>query len=161
MLLSAPALPLVLLATTPPQASELASCLPTFALAVEVPGAQPIDLLYIIGVVSVAAFAVKNVFDSAFPENTNEFVPPMVGAPTLPGPLKDLPFVGGGTRADPAEEAERLRLQLQAAAEAGDLKRAFELEKDLKNLMAESGMRFIVDDEYQQSEDAEQLPDKW
>ena len=159
MLLSTPALPLVLLATPPPQASELALSWPTLTLALEVPGAEPQDALYIIGVISVFAFAVKNVFDSAFPENTNEFVPPMVGAPTLPGPLKDL--IGGGAGADPAEEAERLRLQLQAAAEAGDLKTAFQLEKDLKNLMAESGMRFIVDDEYQQSEDAEQLPDKW
>ena len=129
----------------------------TSLLAVEVPGAQPSDIFYIAGVIGVFAFGARQVFDSAFPEN-EEYVPPMAG--TLPGPLKNLPFIGGES-ADPAEKAERLRQQLQAAAQAGDLKTAYKLEKELKNVMAESGIRFIVDDEFQQSEDTEQLPDNW
>ena len=79
---------------------------------------------------------------------------------SLPGPLKNLPFIGDGAR-DPAAEAEALRLKLLAAAEAGDLATAYRTEKELKNLMAESGMRLVVDEEFQQSEDTEQLPDRW
>ena len=130
-------------------------------VAVEVPGAQPVDLLYILGVVGVAAFGVRQVFDSAFPENSDEYVPPMVGS-GLPNPLKNVPFVGGGQEpADPAEQAEQLRVRLLAAAEAGDLRTAYNLEKELKNLMASTGMRLVVDDEFAKSEDTEDLPDRW
>lgn len=143
----------ILLLLAPPPVPHSVSRAPT-VVATEVPGAQPVDLLYILGVGGVAAFAVRSVFDSAFPENTNEYVPPTTGT------LRGLPFIGGD-QADPAEEAERLRQQLLAAAEAGDLKTAYEKEKELKNLMAETGMRLIVDDEFQRSEDAESLPDRW
>ena len=126
-------------------------------VAVEVPGAQPQDIFYIAGVIGVAAFGVRQVFDSAFPENTNEYVPPTPGK--LPG-IDNLPFFGG-SGLSPADEAEQLRQQLLAAAEAGDLKEAYQLEKKLKNLMAETGMRLVVDEEFQRSEDAEKLPEKW
>ena len=66
MLLTAPAaLPLTLLAASAPATTNL--------LAIEVPGAQPIDALYVVGVIGVFAFAARGVFDSAFPENTNEY----------------------------------------------------------------------------------------
>lgn len=130
----------------------------TVPVAVEVPGAQPVDVFYILGVAGVAAFGLRQVFDSAFPEN-DEFVPP--SPISLPGPLKDLPIIGTRAIANPADEAERLRQELLAAAEAGDLKTAYRLEKELKNLMAETGMRLVVDDEFQRSEDDEALPDRW
>ena len=147
-------LPTLALLSAPPQPAVLAA---SNLLAVEVPGAQPVDIFYIAGVVVVLGFGAKIVFDSAFPENTDEYVPPMPGS--LPGPLKNLPFIGDGGK-DPAQ-AEALRQKLLAAAEAGDLETAYRTEKELKNLMAESGMRLVVDDEFQRSEDAEPLPDKW
>ena len=53
-------------------------------------------------------------------------------------------------------------LQLIKESETGVKSSVVEkLEKELKNVMAESGTRFIVDDEFQQSEDTEQLPDNW
>ena len=155
-MLSSPALPFLLLA--PPPTVHVSPSRTNVVVATDVPGAQPVDVLYILGVGSVAAFAVRSVFDSAFPENTNEYVPPTTG--TLRGPLDAL-LGGDAANADPAEQAEKLRQQLLAAAEAGDLKTAYQKEKELKNLMAETGMRLIVDDEYQQSEDAESLPERW
>jgi hypothetical protein len=155
MLLSAPAsLPLLLSAVPtalPPPCHFAAATL----IAAEVPGAQPQDFFYILGVGAVAAFGIRQFYDSWFPEN-NEYVPPIPGA--MPGPLKN---ILGGSDADPAVEAERLRQELLAAAEAGDLKTAYRLEKELKNYLAETGMRLVVDDEFQRSEDVEALPDRW
>ena len=148
-------LPTLALLSAPPQPAVLAA---SNLLAVEVPGAQPVDIFYIAGVVVVLGFGAKIVFDSAFPENTDEYVPPMPGS--LPGPLKNLPCIGDGGK-DPAQEAEALRQKLLAAAEAGDLETAYRTEQERKSLMAESGMRLVVDDEFQRSEDAEPLPDKW
>ena len=152
MHLLGPSLPFMLLSAPPAPRT-------TSIVAVEVPGAQPQDLFYIVGVFAVAAFGGRAVFDSSFPEN-DEFVPPKPTLPGLPGPLQNIPFFGGNA-ADPASEAEDLRQRLLIAAEAGDLREAYQLEKQLKNLMAESGMRLVVDEQYQQTEDAEQLPDKW
>ena len=145
---TAAALPLTLLAAAPATSS---------LLAVEVPGAQPVDIFYVLGVGLVAAFGVRQVFDSAFPENTNEYRPPL--ATSLPGPLRNL--LGDAAMSNPEAKAEQIRQELYAAAQAGDLETAYAKEKELKNLMAETGIRFIVEDEFQQSEDKEQLPDRW
>jgi len=116
-------------------------------LAADVPGAQPVDLLYIGGVVAVLGFGGRQVFDSAFAENTNEYRPP-------------LPFFGGRSTsaADPAEMAESLRQRLQEAAEAGDLETAFRLEKELKQLLAESGVRYVVEKDGDRKDG---LPENW
>jgi hypothetical protein len=126
--------------------------LPTLLIseAPAVPGPQLVDAFYITGVLAVAAFGLRQVFDSTFAENTDEFSPPMPGA--------TFPFMGDEKRADPEEAAEALRQRLQAAAEAGDLETAFRLEKELVQLLAETGVRYMVDDENAPSE---KLPDRW
>lgn len=136
----------------------LGAPVPSILLAAEVPGAQPVDIFYIAGVLGVAAFGARQVFDSAFPENTDEYVPPLAGS--LPGPLASI-FGGKDASIPPAERAEKLRARLQAAAEEGDIEVAYRLEKELKNLMAETGIRFVVDDQFQRSEDEEALPPRW
>ena len=132
----------------------------TLLLAVTVPGPQPQDLFYIGGVLAVGAFGARQVFDSIFAESTDEYQPPLPGS--LPGPLKDIPFIGNRQTQDPAEAAESLRQQLLTAADAGDLKLALKLEKDLKNLLAETGVRMIVEDDGDYSpEKQERLPKNW
>ena len=116
-------------------------------------GAQPSDLIYIVGVLGVMAFGGIQIFASTFAENDVEFVPPMPG--TMPEPLKRL---FGGGKENPEEACEALRLQLQASAQAGDLETAFRLEKELKQKLAETGIRYVVDE---QSESTESLPDNW
>ena len=62
-----------------PGAMGGAVALPSLALAVEANGSsgtQFVDIFYIIGVVGVAAFGFRAVFDSVFAENTEEWVPP-------------------------------------------------------------------------------------
>ena len=108
----------------PPMASTtalLADTLPNGST-----GALPSDLLYIGGVVAVAAFGGRQVFDSVFAEN-EEYRPP------LPG---NLPFLGDGAREDPAARAEALRQRLQTAAQAGDIETAYRTEKELKQVGA-------------------------
>ena len=69
-----------------------------------------------------------------FVEGGGEADYPKIG---LPGPLAGLM---GGNKADPMEEAERLRLKLAAAVEAQDMVAAFATEKELKQHMMENGM---------------------
>ena len=119
-------------------------------------GAQPVDLLYSFGVLAVIFAGGRQVFDSTFAENS-EYVPPMPGS--LPGPLGKLPFLGGQEAPeDPEAACEDLRVRLQEAAQAGDIETAFRLEKELKQLLAETGIRYIVDEG---SENNEQLPKNW
>ena len=118
------------------------------------PGPQFVDIFYVGGVFAVAAFGGRQDFDSAFAENTDEFRPPMPGQ--LPGPLRNLPFIGGGERGDPEEEAEMLRQKVQEAAEAGDMETAFRTEKELKQLLAETGVRYMADESRE-----ENLPERW
>lgn len=140
-------------------APVVAPPLPAVLLAAEVPGPQFVDLFYIGGVVAVAAFGGRQVFDSVFAENTNEYQPPLPSPSSL---LSKLPFVGGGSDENPEEVAEDLRQRMMAAANAGDLETAYRLEKEMKNVLAESGVRFIVEDDGDYSPDKEEkLPSKW
>ena len=50
----------------------------------------------------------------------------------------------------------RARRRRQEASAAGDIESAFYLEKELKQLRAESGIRFQAD-----VKSEEQLPDRW
>ena len=122
-------------------------------LAAEVPGPQPVDLIYILGVLAVGAFAARNFFDSIFPEN-DEYVPPMPALSKIPiiGALFEDP--AGGM--DPAEKAEELRQKIAAAAAAGDIETAYYTEKELKQLLAETGVRYMAD-----AVREEDLPEKW
>ncbi len=126
-----------------PGAMGGAVALPSLALAVEANGSsgtQFVDIFYIIGVVGVAAFGFRAVFDSVFAENTEEWVPP------IPGKV-DMPFgLGGSGNQDPTIEAERLRQKLQAAIEAQDLETAFKTEKALLQFMGENGLFYDPDE---------------
>ena len=119
------------------------------------PGPQLSDLFYIVGVIAVIAFGARQVFDSIFPEN-DEYVPPMPTLSSLPviGGLFDDPTGG----MDPAEKAEELRAIITRAAAEGDIETAYRTEKQLKQLLAETGVRFMVDDDAAQEEN---LPKKW
>eukprot|EP00966_Prymnesium_polylepis_P018328 422077-Prymnesium_polylepis.2 len=46
---------------------------------------------------------------------------------------------------DPIEQAEGLRVQMQAAIEAQDMVAAYRIEKEIKQLMMETGIRFEAD----------------
>ena len=94
-------------------------------------------------VAGILAFAVRNVFDSVFIENDG-FKPP------VPTKLLDNvnPFGGG---ADPIVEAERIRGELQAAIEAQDMARAFQLNKELKQYMMEAGLKYELDDDEEEA----------
>lgn len=124
-------------------------------------GALPSDLIYVVGVVGVLVLGGLQVFDSTFAENSETFVPPMPGSASG---LRGLPVVGGflssmlGAPDNPEEACEALRQRLQEAAEAGDLDTAFKLEKELKQLLADTGVRYLVDEP---SEQTEALPDNW
>ena len=91
------------------------------------------DLLYGVGCIGALTFAFKNVFDSIFFENEG-FRPPM---PVLKNPF--------APKVDPIEQAENLRLQMQAAIEAQDMEAAFRIEKEIKQLMMETGIRYESD----------------
>lgn len=93
----------------------------------------------------VLAFGARQVFDSIFAEN-DEYKPPNV-------------FGFGGGIANPEEQAEKLRQRLQAAAQAGDLGEARRLEKELIQLLSDTGVRYMVDDG--DTTKQEQMPDKW
>ena len=121
---------------TPPPPLLQAVPSSSLLLAATVPGPQFEDIFYIGGVFLALAFGGRQVFDSVFAEDTNEYKPPM---PTIFGKVD--------AQQDSAAAAEDLRQRLMVAAEAGDLETAFRLEKELKNLLAESGVRYIVDDD--------------
>jgi hypothetical protein len=125
------------------------------ALAAQQPGLagpQLGDFVYIGAVLAIGVFGAMQVFASSFPEDDNEFAPPMLSK--LPSMLN--PFGSDSPKRPPEEVAEELRERIQEAAAAGDIEAAFYLEKELKQLMAESGVRFQAD-----AKSEEQLPDKW
>ena len=107
------------------------------------PGNGIVDAFYSLMVAGILAFAVRNVFDSVFIENDG-FKPP------VPTKLLDNvnPFGGG---ADPIVEAERIRGELQAAIEAQDMARAFQLNKELKQYMMEAGLKYELDDDEEEA----------
>ena len=156
-LLSASTAPLPLSAAPLSLGAGLA---PSVLLAYEVPGPQFTDLFYIGGVLVVLGFGGRQVFDSVFAESTNEYQPPMLTPTNL---LSKLPFIGNDeANQNPEQVAEDLRQRMMAAANAGDLETAYRLEKEMKNLLAESGVRFIVEDDGDYSaRKEEKLPDKW
>ena len=96
-------------------------------------GNLALDLLYGAGCIAALNFAFKNVFDSIFFENDG-FTPPM---PVLKNPFSP--------EVDPIVQAEGLRQQMQAAIAAQDMVEAYRVEKELKQLMMESGIRFEAD----------------
>jgi hypothetical protein len=141
------------------QASPLGVAQASTLLAVEVMGPQVNDIFYIGGVLVVLGFGGRQVFDSVFAESTDEYQPPILTPSKL---LSNLPFIGSGANENPEEDAEDLRQRMMAAANAGDLETAYRLEKEMKNLLAESGVRFIVEDDGDYSaQKEEKLPDKW
>ena len=101
------------------------------------PGNGIVDAFYSLMVAGILAFAVRNVFDSVFIENDG-FKPP------VPTKLLDNVNPFGGA-ADPIVEAERIRGELQAAIEAQDMARAFQLNKELKQYMMEAGLKYELD----------------
>lgn len=114
--------------------------LPTLALAAQVPGAQPEDALYLAGALAVAAFGLRSVFDSLFPENA-EYKPP------LPGKLPRVPSLfGAAPQADPLAKAERLRAELTDAVAAQDMAAAMAAEKVLRQHLGENGLVFEPDE---------------
>lgn len=96
-------------------------------------GNLALDLLYGAGCVGALTFAFKNVFDSIFFENDG-FRPPML--------VPKNPFA---EEVDPIVQAESLRQQMQAAIEAQDMAAAYKIEKEIKQLMMETGIRFEAD----------------
>ena len=146
-------------------------------------GAQPVDFLYVAGVLAAFAFGARQLFDSSFPENEDEFKPPMPGLGMLDGLL--------GRESMSKEEAERraeeLRAKLQQAAAEGDVETAYRTEKELKQarhmhadahagptpaaadadhcmlaraqLMLETGVRYMVNDADGPTTD--KLPKNW
>ena len=123
-------------------------------------GAQPTDLIYVVGVLGVLLLGGLQIFDSTFAENTQSFVPPMPGSASG---LRGLPVIGPalsrvfGAPDDPEAACEALRQRLQAAAEAGDLETAFRLEKELKQMLADTGVRYVVEDK----SGSDSLPENW
>ena len=73
--------------------------------------------------------------------------------------LFDRIFGGDDVSASPEEAAEVLRQKLQRAAAAGDLATAYRLEKELIQLLAESGVRYIVEEP--ESTEQESMPKNW
>jgi hypothetical protein len=77
--------------------------------------------------------------------------------------LRGLPVIGPalsrvfGAPDDPEAACEALRQRLQAAAEAGDLETAFRLEKELKQMLADTGVRYVVEDK----SGSDSLPENW
>lgn len=125
-------------------------------------GAQPVDLLYVLGVLGVLGFGGLQVFRSFFPENfsSDEY---LERSPTSGVRLPSIPFLGDGAPAQssPEEAAEELRVRLQEAAQAGDLATAYRLEKELIQLLSESGVRYIVEDDPDAEDSREALPKNW
>lgn len=95
------------------------------------------DLAYGLGLLAVVSLVGRSVFDSVFIEN--DATTPDKPAFRLPNPF------GGGEREDPTIEAERLRQALQDAAQAGDLERAYKLEKELKQFLWDNNVVYEVD----------------
>merc|ERR1740117_1373696 len=81
-------------------------------MAVEGAGPGVGDYVYFAAVLALIPLIVGSVGSSLFVEGGGEADYPKIG---LPGPLQGLM---GGNKADPMEEAERLRLKLAAAVEA-------------------------------------------
>ena len=110
-----------------------------------------------VGVFAVLALGGSQIFSSAFPEAIapkDEFRPPM--------PTPKVPFFSGPPGGQsPEVAAEELRQRLQAAAADGDLKTAYRLEKELIQLLAESGVRYMVEDDPDSEDSKEDLPTNW
>ena len=159
------AAPMIAFASTaPPSVSLVPTTLFAEALPQVLPnggvGAQPTDLIYVVGVLGVLMLGGLQIFDSTFAENTQSFVPPMPGSASG---LRGLPVIGPalsrvfGAPDDPEAACEALRQRLQAAAEAGDLETAFRLEKELKQMLADTGVRYVVEDK----SGSDSLPENW
>lgn len=87
----------------------------------------------------MGAFGARQVFDSAFAENTNEYVPPLPG---FKGLTKLFGGEDGAAREEAAavQQAEVLRQRITDAAAAGDIETAYRSEKELKQVRAYIGV---------------------
>ncbi len=97
------------------------------------------DGAYTVGVLAVLTLVGRSVFDSVFIENDST----TPGKPKLSFPMPGL--FGGASAEDPTLEAERIRIRMQAAAQAGDLELAFRLEKELKQFLWDNNVVYEVD----------------
>ena len=133
--------------------------LPGMLLADGVP--KYFDILFGLVFVSVLAFTARNIFDTTFAENENEFVPP-----NPMNAFSKLPFIGDafGTQEydDPEAAAEDLRQRLKVAIETRDIEATYRLEKELKQLLNTTGVRYMIDQKPTSfAEQEEQMPEKW
>merc|ERR1740117_1843435 len=121
-------------------------------MAVEGAGPGVGDYVYFAAVLALIPLIVGSVGSSLFVEGGGEADYPKIG---LPGPLAGLM---GGNKADPMEEAERLRLKLAAAVEAQEMVAAFATEKELKQHMMENGINFEFEAPEKEAPNYTQLP---
>lgn len=102
------------------------------------------DFAYVLAVSSVLFFALRNVFDSVFTENEALGLDSTFRPPDLTASKLSIPFLQSNDP-DPVAKAEQLRERMQIAIEEQDMVGAYNIERELKQLMAESGIRFEAD----------------
>mmetsp|Transcript_71255 Transcript_71255/g.112866 ORF Transcript_71255/g.112866 Transcript_71255/m.112866 type:complete len:219 (+) Transcript_71255:45-701(+) len=116
-----------------------------------------LDGFFIGGFLVVFVFAVIQLYTALFPEN-EEWVPPVPGLKTF----SLNPFVDHEKRKQEAiAEAEVIRKKMLEAAETGDYLNAMQYERDLKNVLWENGIQYVIEDAEPSRRGLPKLPKNW